>query len=112
MDAEINEKCESRRNMRALVKFNCLKGKTSKKKFEKMKSIYNDGCQELNASVRTAQGIFGKERNNELRDSQQWGQPPTPSTEINLNTVRTLIEEDRSLVSRDGGHNGLFKVED
>ncbi len=44
MDVEINEKRELCRDMRAVVKFDCLGGKAPTKAFEKMKSVYSDVC--------------------------------------------------------------------
>ncbi len=100
MDAETNEKCELCWNMRAVVKFYCLKGKTQTKTFEKMKFVYGDDrfgwalvfvLHKKFFKVRETVGAIANTEDNR-------GQPLTVSTKINVNTVRILIEEDRSLI--------------
>ncbi len=97
MDAATNEKCELCCDMRAVVKFYRLKGKISTKTFEKMKSIYSDDCLSwMQVFTLDKEFLEGWETAG-LHNSQHKGQPSTLFIEINVNTVRTLVEEDRSL---------------
>ncbi len=64
MNVETNKKkCELRRIMLAVVKFSCLRGKTSTKSSKKLNLFVVMSVFESNAGVRIAQGIFGRERN-------------------------------------------------
>ncbi len=63
MDAGTNKEYELHCNMRAVVKFYCLRGKIPTKTFKKNEICLWEQLSELNASVRIAQGNFGKERN-------------------------------------------------
>ncbi len=86
MDAETNEKYELRCDMWTVVKFYCLRGKTSTKKFEKMKSVYDDDC------LSWMQVFALHKEFSEGRETVE-----LHSSKVNINTMRILIEEDRSL---------------
>ncbi len=58
-----------------------------------MKSVYDDNClSELEVFALQKEFLEGR-KTIELRSSQHSGQLPTPSTEINVNPVRTLIKD-------------------
>ncbi len=84
--------------MHAVVKFYCLRGKTPTKMFEKLKSVYgNDYLSQTQMCTLHKEFSEGRETA-ELCTSQHSGQSPL-STKINVNIVRTLIEEDCSLTA-------------
>ncbi len=101
MDAKTNEKCKLHNNMRTLVKFSCIRRKTSTKTFEKMTSVYSDDCLSWIQEFALHKEFLEGWETDELCNSPCSGQPPTLSTKINVNTVRILTEEDCSLTCRE-----------
>ncbi len=93
MPKQIKNKYELRCDMQSVAKYYCLRRKTPTKMFEKMKSIYSDDCLS-GTQVFALHKEFSEGRETAgLHDSQRSGWPPTVSTKINVNTVRTLIED-------------------
>ncbi len=65
-----------------------------------MKSVYSNDCLSW-TQVLALHEEFLEGGRAELHNSQYSGWPPTLSTKIDVNNVRTLIEEDRSLTYRE-----------
>ncbi len=97
--------------MWAVVKFSCLRGKTTTKMFEKMKSIYSDDCLSWTQVFALHEEFLKGRETVQLRNAQHNGRPPTLFTKINVNTVRTLMKIVLKLL-RNGGHNRWLKVDD
>ncbi len=77
MDAKANKERELCRDMQAVMKFYCLRGKSSSKSFVKMKCIYSDDClSRTQVFVLHKEFLEGRETV-ELRSSQHNGQPST-----------------------------------
>ncbi len=100
MDAETNEKCELRRNIWAVVTFHCIRGKTLTNTFEKMKSFYSDDfLSQMQVFILHKEFSEGRETA-DLYSSIHSRQPLALSTKINVNTVRTFIE-DHSIICQE-----------
>ncbi len=87
MDAKTNDKCELYRAMQAVVKFYCLKRNIMTKTFEKMKSVFGDGClSQMQVFALRKEFSEGRETA-ELRISQCRGQTPMLFTPILMLTL-------------------------
>ncbi len=62
-----------------------------------MKFVYSDYCLNQMQVFALHKEFLERREAAELHNNQRSGQPPTLSTKINVNTVRTLIEENSSL---------------
>ncbi len=72
----------------------CLRGNIPTKTFNKMKSVYGDDCLSRTQVFALHKEFLERRGRAQLHNSQYSGQPPTLSTKINVNTVKTLIEEE------------------
>ncbi len=95
------KKCQLLRDMWVVVKFYRWRGKTPTKMFAKIKSVFGNNCLSRTQVLALHKEFLRGRETAELCNSQRSGWPPTLSTKININNIRTLIEEDRSLTCRE-----------
>ncbi len=96
MAENLAEKRELRRNMRAVVKFYCLRNKTATKTFKKIKEVYGDDCLSRMQGFALHKEFNEGRETAELHNREHTGRPQTVSSDINVNT-RALVDEDHSL---------------
>ncbi len=99
--SEISDKTrETYRDQRAIIKFYCLRKKSAIKTYEKMKAVYGD-VRLFRVTAFSWHTMFSSGRESmKLQHVAHSGYPTMASSEVNVNMVRALIEEDRSITCR------------